>query len=435
MEDGVFLAPAPRRCAFILRVLLATAVAALSATCKYGEVVVVEPAATGHGALRLSIQPDGEDAAVARELGWTSGIPGAEVTITAGGGDTAVGPPLATLVTDSGAQVSVPDLPDGKYFVQVHRLLTPAETARLAAGEDVVGFMAQAVVDRGSTTVYVPASHRRSIVISEWSFFPEAIPNVGGYEYGGYLELTNNSDTTVYLDGLVIGEAYGQAEDDPRSPCATTEYLSNDPDGVWARRFDSLPGAGHTYPLAPGASAVVATDAIDHSQVSPEGVDLSHADFESIGSADVDNPGVPNTVTIGPLPWYGEHGLLFFDQLAEVVFVALPVDTAALPKQYGPRTAWPYDRVPRAKILDVVALLSTWSAFTYPFCPQLVHSNFDRYRARLMTSHVDDEGNAGRWSIQRKVAYTRADGRKILQATRNSAADLFLGLRTPFRVP
>ncbi len=407
----------------------------LSDTCDYGEVVVVQPAAKGSGALTLSIQADGEDAAVAQALGWSAGIPSAEVTIIAGAGDTAVGPPIATLVTDSAGQVSIPDLPDGKYFIRVHRLLSDAEVARLAPGEDAVGFMTQTVVDRGSVKLPVPASHRRSIVISEWSFFDELVPGVGGYDYGGYLELANNSDTTIYLDGLVVGSGYAQAYDYPLYPCATTGNFSNDPQGVWADSYDSLPGTGRTYPLAPGAVAVIATDAIDHSAISPEGLDLSHADFEGIGSTDADNPLVPNTITIGLHPWLYEHGIWFRDPLAQVVFVSLPVDTAALERRPGPTGGNEYAQVPHSQILDVISLLTTWDRFAYPFCPELVHRSFDRHRARLMQSVVGSEPDAGRWSIQRKVALVRTDGRKILQHTRTSNADLFLGLRTPFRLP
>ena len=411
-------------------VIAAAGVAALSTTCKYGEVTVVQPAAKGSGALVLSIQTDGEDAAVAQQLGWSAGIPGADVTIAPGDGDTAVGPPIATLVTDSAGKVSVADLPDGKYFVQVRRLLTSAELAQLAPGEDAVGFMTQTVLDRGSASLSVPASHRRSIVISEWSFVPLAIPNVGGYTYGGYLELANNSDTTVYLDGLVVGSGL-LTWVDPRVPCEALEPVGNDPDGVWADRFDSLPGTGHTYPLAPGAVAVIATDAIDHSAITPEGLDLTQADFEGIGTADVDNPSVPNTVTIGPRAWFLDHGLLFWGGLVQVVFVALPVDTAALPKQVLFATAWPFDRVPRGKILDVVTLAANWGPFP-GLCPWgLVNRNFDRRSAQILQFQV----GKGQYSIQRLVAFTRPDGRKVLQDTRTSNVDLFVGPRTPFRLP
>jgi hypothetical protein len=215
------------------------------------------------GLLRgLQIVPDGEDAAPAQDLGWTAGIPGAEVTIT--------------------------------------------------AGEDVVGFMTQTVVKRGNATVQVPASRRHSIVVSEWSFFREGIPGVGGYDFGGYLELANKSDTTVYLDGLIIGSACTQA----------TEST------------------------------------------------------------------VPNTCAA----WRS---------------------SATIPAASGHGNSTPCRGL----------------------CAHLVHSNFERRQAPRLESHIGAEWDAGRWSVQRRVAITRSDGRKILQHTRTTDADFFLGLRTPFQLP
>lgn len=428
---------APRRGAHAARFLLLSAVQILVVACTYGEIVVLEPAAAGHGTLALTILSDPEDTAVAREVGWSTGIPGAEVIITAGGGDTAVGPPVATLVTDSAGRVSVPDLPDGKYFVQVRRLLTAAESARLAPTEDVVGFMTQTVVERGTATVSVPASRRRSIVISEWSFFGEGIPGLMGYDLGGYLELANNSDTTVYLDGLVVGSGYEQlAEGYPPHTCGALEAYTNDPGGIWAYQFDTLPGMGRTYPLAPGAVAMIATDAIDHSVTSPvEGLDLSHADFESIGTVDADNPAVPNTVSFGRA-WFFDHGLYLSHTTDEVAFIALPVDTAALPKARTSlgREMW---RVPRANMLDVMSIYwpeaTLWSPG--PLCAHMVSGNFERRPAPLVVTYVGSEPDAGRWSVQRKVAYIRSDGRKIVQHTRTTDADFILRLRTPFQLP
>jgi hypothetical protein len=128
------------------------AVLLLCAACNYGEVVVVEPAAA-HGPLALLLLADPEDSAAARQLGWTTGIPGAEVTVSPANADTAAGPPVATLQTDNAGRASVADLADGHYLVEVRRLLTAAEIARLAPTEDVVGLMAQTIVARGSVTV------------------------------------------------------------------------------------------------------------------------------------------------------------------------------------------------------------------------------------------------------------------------------------------
>ncbi len=416
----------------LLRALLAPVAVAALAMCDYGDVVVVQPAAKGSGALVLSIQVDGEDAAVASQLGWTAGIPGAAVTIASGGGDTAVGAPLATLVADSEGQVSVPDLPDGKYFVQVHRLLSDAEMARLAPGEDVVGFMTQTVVNRGSVMLPVPASHRHSIVISEWSFYAETIPNTDHWQYGGYLELANNSDTTVYLDGLLIGLGHPVVLAAAWTSCEEAEVVDNDRDGVWISLSDSLPGTGRDHPLAPGAVALMATDGIDHSTVTPEGLDLSHATFEFVGTIDADNPAVPNTIHLGPREDPFGHGLILDWLTSTLVVVALPVDTAALAKrEWGSFPAW---RIPRARVLDVFTVFWPGATAFGSLCPILVNASFDRRPAPFDGVRMDN-GSAGRWSVQRKVAVVQAGGRKILQHTRTTDADFFLGLRTPFQLP
>jgi len=52
----------------------------------------------------------------------------------------------------------------------------------------------------------VPASRRKPLVISEWFFNTGRVPGVGTYSYGGYIELYNNADTTVFLDGLRVGD-------------------------------------------------------------------------------------------------------------------------------------------------------------------------------------------------------------------------------------
>ena len=428
--------------------LLAALVAC--ATCTHGDITVVEPAAKGPGdTLALTIVP-GEAGA---ELGWTAGIPGAEVIIAPsvkpnpdGPGDTATGPPIATLVTDSTGHARVPDLPSGWYYVEVRRWLTAAERARLAAGADLVGFATQQTVERGGGTLYVPGSHVHSLVVSEVSQQPEWDPANGCcYEYGGYLELANNADTTVYLDGLVLG-LFGANTESSVFPgrCAREEPADNDPNGIWVFQQDSHPGTGHDYPLAPGAVAVIATDAIDHRANSPTyGLDLSHANFEMAGFADVDNPAVPNSI---PMGWNdrgngGGHGLIFDMGTAWGIVVALPVDTTSMPtRQYDPvgYGATMQRRIPADRILDAFLvfwpdLVNVWKEM----CPHVVNSRFDSRPAALLWTYLPDGTwhALGGYSVQRSVAFVRPDGRKILQDTRSTEADFFVGLRTPFQLP
>jgi hypothetical protein len=440
----------------------AVLVAALvgNAMCSHGEITVVEPAAKPPGAaLTLTILP-GESQAAA-ELGWKAGIPGAEVIIAPSvkprpdtPGDTATGPALDTLMTDSAGQVSVADLAPGWYYVEVRRWLTDSELARLPPGEDLIGFMTQEVVERGSDTLYVPGSHRQALVISEWSGYPQWVPGPSGpyggtiYDFGDYLELANNADTTVYLDGLVIGLFGIDIESTPPTGvCAQVEPFDNDPNGVWVYYMDSLPGTGHDYPLAPGAVAVIATDGIDHRADSPQdGLDLSRASFEFVGEWDPDNPGVPNTITIGVMGSYGGgdalrggHGMILDFGIGAGIVVGLPVDTASLPraKRY-PTSHWTLQRIPRDHVLDTFLVSFVAPPYTdqYSYCPHQVNSFFDRsWPPWLLYTPPEGWRQGGQYSVQRKVAYTRADGRKILQDTRSTEADYFIGLRTPFELP
>jgi hypothetical protein len=436
------------RSAAVLAALLACA------ACKHGEITVLEPAAKPPGPLAITFVPDGEDAAAAAALGWTAGIPGAEVIIAPsvkprawGAGDTATGPPIDTLLTDSAGRVSIPDLPEGWYYVEVQRWLTDTERTRLAPGTALIGFMTQQTVDRGSVTLSVPGSHRRSLVISEVSNFAEWDPVTlanGNYTTGGYLELANNADTTVYLDGLVIALFTASIERPPQtSRCPGYKQYDDDPDGIWVEYMDSLPGTGHDYPLAPGAVALIATDAINHQAIMPaQGLDLSHANFESVGTGDADNPGVPNTVHL-PIGtngvWTRQYGMIFSVELLSAVVLSLPVDTASLPKasKYGSDNGWVL-RLPRDHILDMLGafwpdLVAVWD----DLCPSFVNRAFDRQPAPLWWSYLPDGTwhDLGEYSIQRKVAYTRSDGRKILQDTRSTEADFYVGLRTPFALP
>jgi hypothetical protein len=396
--------------------------------CDYGQVTLVAPAGPRVGPLTLLVQADSEDAAPARELGWSSGIPDAVVTLTAQ--DSTVAPQTGR--TDAGGRVSFPQVVAGGYAVEAHRWLNAAELGRLVPGEDVIGFATLAGVSHdasaGSHSVFAPASRRRSLIISEWAFVPGYKPGLGGYVFGGFLELYNNADSTVYLDGIVIGEAWSQTFAALGLTCAQGAIFSADPQGVWVHFFQALPGSGRDYPLLPGRVAVAATDAIDHRPLFPDGLDLSKADFDFSGPADVVNPGVPEAIDIGVAPKFGGHGL-FFGMLSNVPLLALPVNVSTLPRQPVPGSGADYVRIPRDRVLDVLALRTT-----YPHgqteCPLLVHPNFDRREARL----IGNDGDFVR-SVARKVAYVRADGRKILQHTRTSAADLFLSARTPGVLP
>lgn len=414
----------------------AVGVSVLLAACGGGgERTVIEPPPPTSTDFVLTFRSHDEDMSVAQQLGWTSGIPGAQVTIAPAEGY--LNPPTTaprSLTTSATGTVSLAGMQPGHYRVTLSRLFTSEELAKVGGASGAVAYVGESEVfvasTSGTATVQVPASYRRSLIISEWSFVTRYIPGGDTYLYGGFLELYNNSDTTVYLDGVLIAEPLMRSFDTPLVPCALMAPYRNDPAGIWAERLAAFPGSGRTYPLAPGRHVVVATDAVDHSVLFPGMIDLRKADFEFTGAFDVDNPAVPNMIDRSLRdPFFG-HGLTFSNSIATVTPVVAPTDTAMLPKAKLPPNGTEYLRLPRERMLDVFTTITTYFATRQPPltpCPELVHASMDRRYGIFLSDTPDDYLE----SVSRKVLTTLPNGRLVLQHTRTSANDFKRTPRTP----
>src|SRR5207244_3358786 len=239
-----------------------------------GGASVVEPPPPPSDSFKVTFQPAQEDLASGQALGWTAGIPGAEITLTLKGATPGV--PQSFTTTTAGT-LTVTKLNAGDYVVEARRWLTEAERGKLPAGDDAVGFVAKAYVTvaagGGQATVAVPASRRHGLVISEFFNNVGYPPGVGDpYFYDAFVELYNNSDTTIYLDGMLLARALASPADYPNFPCSLYAPHQDDPAGVWVRILEMFPGSGRDFPLLPGAISVIATDAIDHRPLIPTGL-------------------------------------------------------------------------------------------------------------------------------------------------------------------
>lgn len=401
------------------------------AGCGGGSTDLITPPPPPPAGFQVRVQADPEDAATAQALGWAQGIPDAEIRLTLkeGGGSPRV------MRTDAAGVADFGQVPAGDYSAEVQRWLTAAERGTLPASDDANGWFAInaiRVAGAGSqATVSAPASRRRSLLVSEWAFNAAYNPSVGTYLYGGFLELYNNADTTVYLDGVILAEGYTHPYDIPAFPCSQVANLSNDPAGVWVGYFQHLPGSGREYALAPGAVAVIATDAIDHRPFFPNALDLRGADFEFVGDPDADNPSVPNAVDDGPRSHSGGHGL-FWPKGAFVLAVAAPLDATVLPRMTEPSAQqYPQQRIPRQALLDAFSAVSSYPP-PFPECPQLVHANIDRSPSR---GRGTEEAIEYGYSLSRRATPLSSGGRPILQYTRTGAFDLIRTPRSPGRYP
>ena len=398
----------------------ASSLAALGAAACLGGTELVTPPRASVGEFTLAFVPDSEDLSTATTLGWQDGIPGLSVTVTPS--DSSSAP--RELTTSANGMLTIPEVATGQYIISASRWLTDQERAQLPAGDDALGFAARRTIVigvPGSARVDVPASHRKPLVISEWSF------NVAtGYQYGGFLELYNNADTTVYLDGLIIARGFELASDYPNFPCALFVSSTNDPAGIWIRLIQKFPGTGREYPVAPGQTIVIATDAIDHRPLDRYGIDLRSADFEFTGQPDVNNPAVPNMVDMSLFNL--DHGLRWAP-LAVVAVLALPADVDSLPRgRPSPKSSSEWVRLPREGMLDVLWIRSNYAGSEYAECPRLVHSNFDREGAAMRGTNEVVEVD---FSVSRRALPELVNGRQVLQHTRTGNADFIRTIRNP----
>lgn len=398
------------------------ACAALAILCACGPSEKRYPLGPGAGGtLVIQVQPENNAVPVARALGWPTGVvPGATVTVRRAQETT-----TRTFTADSLGRVVVPNVLPGIYRVTAARVLSNAERDTLGAANDLSALGA-GVTDSvagalDTIRVRVDATTRGSLIITEYYFPSWYIPPASGYVAGGYLEVYNAADTTIYLDSIIIGSGFELYQDSPTSPCSINAPFRSDSLGIWAREFYSFPGSGHDYPLVPGAYVFVATDAIDHRVVYPELLDLSNANFEFLGPNDVDNPAVPNMVRRGINVDILGHGLTFHG-VGGVAFLSLPTDTTGLVSALTP-TAGRYFRFPRDSILDAAAIGDQQDNGD-PFCPEMVSPAIDKAAAYL---NIENDT----LSVQRRLIGTLADGRALYQRTHTSAADFGRRQRSP----
>jgi hypothetical protein len=382
------------------------------------------------GGMTVTVKVDPVDSALADSLGWQNGVPDAEVYLLLNG--TAE---WTTALTDSDGTVVFEGLLDGQYRVFGGRTLTVAEATNV--GGVVRAFGDGRTVSFGGTSeveLLLLADRPGSLVISEiW-------PGTPGLEVSGttegslYFEVYNNSDSLLFLDGVVLGASVDRIRDYDFQPCTETVRVRTDTGGIYARWFLQFPGSGADYAIGPGEARLVAVEAIDHSPMHPTMPDLSNADFE-IGGL-VDNPAVPDMLQFGPegigMPYPRIVGS------NHTTILSQGFDLASLTAVWRDNLGREFFRVPAGKILEAIAIEWVWESSygRIGLCAPQTPRVFDRYEGGFVDIGANLPDQALR-SLQRKVLRVTPDGRKILMNTNTSAYDFSLGRvpRTPGWVP
>jgi len=276
--------------------------------------------------------------------------------------------------TDTEGQVLFEDLPSGNYDIQA--LLTlDAGTVQSITGvlpsTDEITFNASVANVLINPGTQVPAielvSGRLGDLVFKQIYFAGSDRVEGALFRDQFLEIYNNSNETIYVDGLYVMGVFGNAS------TSRTEYVTETGQFDWnqsigmptdidanadylhAKWIYQIPGTGEEYPLEPGESIVIAQTALNHQAPYTDNggntvtvgdpsltVDLSDADFEGyVGdqfptplASDVDNPSVPN---LRPIYIFGREMIL--DNLGRdgfVLFRSDEVDGADLPAYPSP---------------------------------------------------------------------------------------------------
>lgn len=123
---------------------------------------------------------------------------------------------------------------------------------------------------------------KQSVLISKVFYAGRKDDNNKNYIADQYIELFNNSDEEVSLDGLYIGILESES---------TAAYPAKDnSDAVYTKQVFRIPGEGNQYKLAAGATILIVNSAIDHRATASTSNDLSGAAFEAKNTKNNNNP-------------------------------------------------------------------------------------------------------------------------------------------------
>lgn len=244
-----------------------------------------------------------------------------------------------------------------------------------------------------------------------------------GKQYLGdqYIKLYNNSDKTLYADGLFLAIT-------DRTSSITYTYTPEILDtAVPVSGIIIVPGDGKSYPVAPGKSFVFAASAVNHKESNANSFDMQNADMEwhneALKNQPADNPNVTNAIS------FYDSFTLHSQGLNSLIMGRLEVSQDKYLEDYTYEYSWKgiingkeYERgpfviykIPNEWIMDAVYTSVEGKAEKRVMSPSL-----DLSWTHCGASFGDVE-RFGK-SVIRKVA-SSVDGRNILQDTNNSSVD------------
>ena len=323
--------------------------------------------------------------------------------------------------TDIAGMVTVDELVPGIYDIITNWEMSGKEYKALLKNPENVDDKARVIVGASlmnqrifraeDLVIDLSAAVVKGLMISKIYYSGTKDQMERNYGTDSYIEIFNNSDEPICIDGKYLGLA------ESVSPAA---YPANEnPDSIYLRQICKFPGSGSEYPVQPGASIVIAAkSARDHRESAQNTVDLSHADFEVKVIEGSGNPDVPMLPIISNSTKIQYFNLLNGGPNAVVLFET-DEDVLSWPEVYqrGKTSGEMFRRIHKSVVIDGVECLKK-PAQTDP------DVNTKRLQAEIDAGYITITAINGynHESVDRKVSRYE-NGRYYLSDTNNTSAD------------
>ncbi|UKB82939.1 DUF4876 domain-containing protein [Chryseobacterium sp. MEBOG06] len=222
--------------------------------------------------------------------------------------------------TDANGDLKLTALLPGTYSIRAELQLKKSEYEQQLGQEtsyEIVhfgGFQEKVTVNANisSTLVRISSGNLGDLVIKQY-YYAGSDNKLGANFRDQFIEIHNNSDQTIYADGLYLVFLEGNVNNNVTSytlPNGQYDWSQTagggtaaNTDYVYSNILIKVPGSGSQYPILPGKSIIVAQTAINHKmpfndingvgvaiQDPSKTVDLSNADFETyMGDYNISN--------------------------------------------------------------------------------------------------------------------------------------------------
>jgi hypothetical protein len=320
-------------------------------------------------------------------------------------------------------------LPTGTYHIIAEGSIVYSDDSGLVEGK-VGGVQTGLVINGNEQTKTMDISLKAGsgdLILEEVFFTGTKTPQGAMYFGDQYFKITNNTDQTLYADGmLLIQSSFMTNEKQDYTPNIMASTFS-------AGAIIRIPGTGNTYPVQPGESIIIAEDAINHKEFNPSSINLSQANFQIFkeDSDDIDNPSVPKMVNVFEkmvihTQGYYAYALARMPQgMTDNTLISQNTYTYTYSLTFGGEV-YPMDgtavKIPNEWITDAVNL-SVQDSFQW-----LVTSPSLDMGWTSVTTFDGDKNRFGK-AVRRRVIGKTLEGKNILKDTNNSIADFEHGVK------